>query len=105
MPEVAVIGAQGFIGANLCEHLQAKGMRVTPMTRNTRLETFADAVFDSVYFCAGNAKIFLSRKEPTHCLNKSVTELYGYLTKLKYIKFILYIRQSWQRNVRTSISG
>lgn len=89
MPEVAVIGAQGFIGANLCEHLQAKGMRVTPMTHNTRLETFADAVFDSVYFCAGNAKTFLSSKEPTHCLNKSVTELYRYLTQLKYIKFIL----------------
>ena len=89
MPEAAVIGAQGFIGANLCEHLPAHGMRVTPMIRNTRLENFAESVFDTVFFCAGNAKTFLSSKEPTRCLNKSVAELFGYLTQLKYKKFIL----------------
>lgn len=89
MCSTAVIGAGGFIGANLLQHLKTLQSKVVPIYRNTHLDSISDQYFDRVFFCAGNSKTYLTKQLPLHCLKESISDLYTYLSKLRYGKFIL----------------
>jgi nucleoside-diphosphate-sugar epimerase len=89
MYSAAVIGAGGFIGANLLQHLKTIQIKVVPVYRGTRLESVSKQRFDWVFFCAGNSKTYVTNESPTICLKESVIDLYSYLRGLHYDKFIL----------------
>ncbi|MDA1193457.1 MAG: NAD(P)-dependent oxidoreductase [Candidatus Poribacteria bacterium] len=79
-----VIGARGFIGQNVHRALQRRGIAADIAVRETPMESLTDGAFDAVFFCAGNSKTYLSRREPITCLQESVIDLHAYLTNLRY---------------------
>ena len=91
---VGIIGARGFLGGNLRQAYAARPdadvIEIDARGSNGRL---AYPKFDRVYFCAGNARTYVSAQRPQECLQRSVTDLIGYLTGLSFRTFVLI--SSW----------
>jgi nucleoside-diphosphate-sugar epimerase len=86
MRTVAVVGANGFVGRNFVAVLEAAGLDVWPITRQS-VPTEIPAV-DCVFFCAGNSSPRLSHSDPIACLHQNVIELHAYLSVLRYQRFL-----------------
>ena len=86
--DVAVIGSRGFVGSNLTEVLRKRKKSIFEIEADTSIDEINQSSFRFVYFCAGNSMTFLSRKDPPKCLRQNVSDLYPYLTRLNYKKFI-----------------
>ncbi len=84
-----VIGASGFLGANVVAHLESHGIEVDSAFRDTSREALAATQYDCVFFCAGNSKTYVTNREPLTCLEESVAALYRDLTALSYSKWLL----------------
>jgi len=86
--DTAVIGSKGFIGSNLVGALKVKNISVFEIQRKTLLDDVLKYSFGTVFFCAGNSKTFISKSDPLRCLRKNIFDLYSYLTKLDFAKFV-----------------
>lgn len=93
-PVIGIIGAGGFLGSNLRRAYAARpDVEVIDVDTRTGARPSRYPRFDLVYFCAGNARVYLSAQRPQECLQRSVIDLIGYLTTLRYWKFVLI--SSW----------
>jgi len=86
--DAAIVGSRGFVGSNLTAALKRNERSVFEIDIDTKMDEIEKYSFDCVYFCAGNPLTFLAKKEPLKCLQQNVADLYPYLTKLEYNKFI-----------------
>lgn len=84
----AVVGPDGFIGRNLVDRLEAAGVAVSGVRKETPIRAVSDAPVDCVFFCAGNSAPHRTRDDPQFCLQRNVTELHEYLTELDYRTFV-----------------
>jgi len=80
----AVIGTNGFIGRNLVQHLQGRGVEVLPITRDSSHEDLPTSTVDCVFFCAGNGVAYMTDRDPEFCIRRNIIELYQYIRILKY---------------------
>lgn len=76
-----IIGSGGFIGLNLVKYFQQEH-EIVSCFRNK-------IPCDVVIFAAGNSKKYLAEEKPNQCFEKSVMEMYHYLTSLNFKKFVL----------------
>lgn len=86
--DAAVIGSSGFVGSNMVAALKNRKKSVFEIEKNTPIDRTKGRFFKCIYFCAGNPLTFLSRKDPVKCLRQNIADLYPYLAKTEYEKFI-----------------
>jgi nucleoside-diphosphate-sugar epimerase len=86
--DAAVIGSKGFIGSNVVGALKTKNISVFEIQRKMPLDDMVNRSFGTVFFCAGNSKTFISKSDPLRCLRENIFDLYDYLTRLDFSKFV-----------------
>ena len=87
---VGIIGAGGFLGGNFRQAYAARpDVDVIDVDTRGPDGVLAYPRFDRVYFCAGNARTYISAQRPQECLQRSVMDLIEYLTGLSYGAFVL----------------
>lgn len=87
---VGIIGARGFLGSNFCRvYANRPDVEVVEVDARGEKGISGYPRFDRVYFCAGNARTYISAQRPQECLQRSIMDLLGYLTGLSYETFVL----------------
>lgn len=87
MPSAAVIGPRGFVGSSMLAQLAAAGYQTVPLGRGADPGSARDC--ELAFFCAGNSAPHLSSKDPARCLQASVSDLHGYLARLKVRRWVV----------------
>lgn len=95
MKKCLVIGAQGYIGSALCQHLQPPDFIVVPIDlkagldyRGMRQEIIQD--FDAVIWLAGHSSVGQAKADPVGAIDNNLTGLVDLAKKLKSSQQFLY---------------
>ena len=102
LPTVAVIGANGFVGGQICEAIEVNAQyKVIPVVRGDNLENLLDGA-EMVIHAANSAGRFSAESNPQRDFNESVEKTFNILNCIGRKPFILLSTLSCRTQMDTN---